>query len=400
MKENKSITHFDIDGEIYQIVSDQHNINNLAFKFNEETQGITSYVVPIDPEQLISIEPQAGKRAFACGAGCKALMPNSIAMGKNCITTGSGYGSIAIGSDAIASGDGAIALGHGVQATNIGAVALGGSYTVAGGITSMAVGNSANATGDYSIAFGRSVYAKGKYSMTFGSSLVADRDYMVVTGKLNKKDLPDSLFTIGNGFWYDSDDQIILESIPQLTEEQIEAKYKEYNEQIIALQDEAERKINALNPEDDDYQEKVNSISNELDAELARINENLEYLTLNKNLQYKSQPVCALQITPKAEAIWNSRREIGSTEYTTTKYIVAKSNEYVYLDSSFKLKYIDDLPTETFDITVMSNSGDGDIIKAFGSKTNFIAQVYSSIGVNIYRYTGTSYRPLTVNLEA
>lgn len=396
MNENNHITHLNINGQIYKVVGDQSDIHNLAFYFNEDTQGITSLVIPVGSEDYSAIKPTAATRAFACGMGCKANVVGSIAMGKNCTTQGSGQAAIALGYGASAEGDGAIALGHLVTAKSVGAVALGGAYTESLGIGSLAVGNMAIAQNDYAIALGRSAYAKGQYSVAIGSSIVATHDHSTVIGKLNKEENSNVLFSIGNGFWYHPNDKIILEQVPQLTQAQIKELEEKYEQDMRDAEKATSDAIGALDPNSETYQQDMADLGTALVDTLNKLQQELESLRINQNLNYSSQPGCALQVYADGSAIWSSRRSIANNSYTTTQYIVQNENTDLELDT-FKGLIIDPLNSNTFDITAMGKNGLGKIIKAFGAKDAFFAQVYQNNNVSFYRYINGEYTLLSLN---
>ncbi len=90
-----------------------------------------------------------------------------------------GYGSVALGVNALASGDVSFAVGHSAAATGPGSVAL-GPFSIASGDTSFAIMGSA--TGRGTVAIGLRSVAEGEYSVAVGVGAVATDEVTTAIG--------------------------------------------------------------------------------------------------------------------------------------------------------------------------------------------------------------------------
>ena len=390
------ITELEINGTSYALAEDQNNIHNLAFRFNEDTQGITSLVIPItDKNEDDSIKPRAGFRALSFGVKCHADGSTSIAIGEACTTHENGEGAVAIGHNAQANGHGAISIGHFTTAESTGAIALGGEGTSAQGISSIAAGDSAEALANYTIALGRSVYAQNEYSVAIGSSLIATEKYATVLGKHNRYFNPlensthkNLLFALGNGFWYTESNKEVLETVPnELMLIEI------YEQDIVEQQRKMLEEIGKLDAEAEDYTAVRQQILELYQQRIEEIANKIKTLQQTQSSSQLSQPGCALEVYTDGSAIWNSRRDIDNMSYTTQKYIVSDTDN----ELSSISQIVSSIKTDTFDLLLMGSEGNGKMYKLFGNVNNYYLQIYHDNDVTFYHYYNNEYVKMSVN---
>lgn len=162
----------------------------------------------------------SGKSATAMGDFTTSSGDFSTAMGLYSIA--SGKNAMAMGDSAIASGNNAVAFGYHATATGSGSFAIGGeavasgpfgsiavgSNALASGVNSTALGASSKALGDYSRALGTYAEAIGWNSVAIGPSTSSYSHGEVAVGTRNTSYTPnlpnswhpdDRLFVVGNG---------------------------------------------------------------------------------------------------------------------------------------------------------------------------------------------------------